>query len=238
MILNVNHKIDKKGDILKYLALVSTFLMFNVSLAKAQMAYMDEVKALGAVAGQALACGSPKYDTFELLARAIMISKAPSDKLQADAMYTYNEAKANSYVSKQMDGFYECDQFIALFTKQDIFKATLYRDGTLKMPDGNIITPRNPYDATFVYNKDAEVDAEDIYTGVEDADVGEIRIQPDGGASEVKAIYKPSTGEDEIEPEMAQPSVPERNISMPEREAVRQPAMDPGIGHIKSRWKN
>ena len=49
------------------------------SPAAAQMSYMDEVKALGAVSGQGLACGASKYDDFELLARAIMLSKAPSE---------------------------------------------------------------------------------------------------------------------------------------------------------------
>lgn len=69
------------------------------------MPYMEEVKALGAISGQGLACGSTKYDTFELLARAILLTKSPSDKLQNDAIYAYSEAKANAYMSKEMDGF-------------------------------------------------------------------------------------------------------------------------------------
>lgn len=72
---------------------------------QAQMPYMEEVKALGAISGQGLACGSTKYDTFELLARAILLTKSPSDKLQNDAIYAYSEAKANAYMSKEMDGF-------------------------------------------------------------------------------------------------------------------------------------
>lgn len=223
---------------MKYLALISAFLMLNMSNAKAQMAYLDEVKALGAVAGQALACNSPKYDTFELLARAIMISKAPTDKMQADGMYTYNEAKANAYVSKQMDGFFECDRFNNVFSKQDIFKATLYRDGTIKMPDGNIITPRKPYDAAFVYNKNAEVNAEAIYNGGGDEDVGEIRIKTEGSSEEVKAVYQPSAAADEIQLEDIQPVVPERTIQQPSRDGRQAPLPDAGIGHIKSRWKN
>ena len=31
---------------------------------------------------------------------------------------------------------------------------TIYGDGTIKMPDGSMITPRNPYDPTLVYKKD------------------------------------------------------------------------------------
>ena len=83
---------------------LSASLCGGVAPAKAEMAYLDEVRALGAVAGQGLACGAAKYDTFEMLAMAILISKAPSDNLQAQAMYAYNEEKANAYLSKQYDG--------------------------------------------------------------------------------------------------------------------------------------
>lgn len=152
----------KKLFLIMSLCLMPTFV-------SAQMPYIEEVKALGAVAGQGLACGSTKYGTFEMLARAIMLSKSPSDQIQNEGIYTYNEAKANSYISKQMDGFYECQTIIQRFDAQDIFKAVLYGDGTIKMPDGQIITPRTPYDATLLYNKDNKIseNAKAIYDGAE-----------------------------------------------------------------------
>lgn len=136
-----------------FLALSLLLISANVS-AQEKVTYMDEVKALGAVAGQGLACGSPKYETFEMLARTILVTKAPSDKVQADAMYTYNEAKANAYFSKQIDGFYECADISRRFDEQDIFNMTLYADGTIQMPNGQIFSPRVPYDASLVYKKD------------------------------------------------------------------------------------
>lgn len=206
--------------------------LFWAVSAQAQMPYIDEVKALGAVAGQGMACGASKYNTFELLARAILISKAPSDRVQSEAVYAYNEAKANAYISKQMDGFYECAAINRRFDNQDIFKATLYRDGTIKMPDGTIITPRQPYDATLVYNKDMDVDAEEIYNGGGTQDVGEIRIKTEGSSSEVRAVYQPSSSSEEV----AAPV----NVAEPEAQsyAEPEPQEDTGIGHIKSRWKN
>lgn len=135
--------------------------------AHAQVPYMEEVRALGAVAGQGMACGALKYDTFEMLARAILVTKAPSDRLQSDGMYAYNEAKANAYVSKQMDGFYNCSDINRRFDQQAIFDMKLFGDGTIQMPDGKIFTPRTPYDATMVYkqnNKIAE-NAKAIYDG-------------------------------------------------------------------------
>lgn len=154
---------------MKKIALLIAMLLSLSPDVRAQMPYIEEVKALGAVAGQGLACGSSKYDTFEMLARAILLSKSPSDKLQNEAIYAYSEAKANSYISKQMDGFYECTQIIRRFDQQEIFKAVLYADGTLKMPDGEIITPRNPYDATMIYKRKNKIreNAKAIYDGAE-----------------------------------------------------------------------
>ena len=127
---------------------------FSMVWAQAQVPYLEEVRALGLVSGQGMACGASKFDTFEMLARAILITKASSDRQQAEGMKVYNEAKADAYISKQMDGFYECDKINRRFDGQPIFQATLYADGTIKMPDGQIFTPRNPYDATLVYNKE------------------------------------------------------------------------------------
>lgn len=123
----------------------------------AQMSYEDEARALGAVAGQGLACGSAKYDTFELLARAILLTKSPNDSLQSKALKIFTEEKADVFVSKQLDNFADCGRIVERFDAQDIFKATLYGDGTIKMPDGQILTPRQPYDASMIYDKNSNV---------------------------------------------------------------------------------
>lgn len=152
--------------------------------AHAQMPYIEEVRALGAVAGQGLACGSAKYDTFELLARAILLTKSPSDKLQTDAIYAYSEEKANAYISKEMDGFYECAAINRRFDNQEIFKAVLYADGTIKMPDGQILTPRRPYDARMIYKEkpDSRKEAQAIYNGRE-AKIIKVDVKDDTLAS-------------------------------------------------------
>ncbi len=135
------------------------FIIFLVvaTPVKAQMAYEDEARALGAIAGQGLACGSAKYDTFELLARAIILTKSPSDTLQDKALKIFTEEKADVFVAKQLDNFADCGRIVERFDAQDIFKATLYGDGTIKMPDGQILTPRNPYDASMIYDKNTNV---------------------------------------------------------------------------------
>lgn len=156
--------------------------------ARAQMPYIEEVRALGAIAGQGLACGSAKYDTFELLARAILLTKSPSDKLQTDAVYAYSEEKANAYISKEMDGFYECAAINRRFDNQDIFKAVLYADGTIKMPDGQILTPRRPYDARMIYKgkPGSRREAKAIYNGRE-AKILKVDVKDDTLASMQRA---------------------------------------------------
>ena len=137
--------------------LIIAMLFVVATPAKAQMAYVDEARALGVVAGQGLACGSAKYDTFELLARAIILTKSPSDAMQDKALRVFTEEKADVFVAKQLDNFADCANIVARFDAQDIFKATLYTDGTIKMPDGQILTPRQPYDATKIYDKNSNV---------------------------------------------------------------------------------
>ena len=193
--------------------------------AAAQMPYIEEVKALGAISGQGLACGSSKYDTFELLARAILLTKSPSDKLQNDAVYAYSEAKANAYMSKEMDGFYECSEINRRFDKQEIFKAVLYADGTIKMPDGQILTPRRPYDATMIYKKDTKVreNARAIYNGSE-AKILKVDIKDDTiGAS--KAMKAQAAAAQTV------PTAPPAVEETPAAEELSAPT----IGHISRR---
>ena len=127
--------------------------------------YLEEMQALGTVSGMGMACGAPKYATFEMLARAILLTKAVSDENQAEGMLAYNTAKADAFLAKQADGLYNCAEINARFNDQKIFKTILYGDGTIKMYDGTIYYPRSAYDATLL--KDDENlnyhDALDIY---------------------------------------------------------------------------
>lgn len=186
--------------------------IFLPTIALAQMSYLDEVRALGAVSGQGLACGASKYDSFELLARAILITKAPNDSFQAQGMYAYNEEKANAYMSKQMDGMYNCAEINRRFDNQEIFNATLYADGTIKMPDGKIITPRQPYDASVIYKKDDEqkIRAQAIYDRGDNVKVGEV-------------TFKTEENKSNVQQPISAPSQP-------------TPTTETTIGHIKAKW--
>ena len=137
--------------------MITVILGFYPIQIKAQVSYVEEAKTLGIVAGQGLACQSSKYDQFEMLARAIILSKAPSQQALQDGLYAYNSAKADVFLAKRRDGGYLCGEILQMFDNQDIYNIVLYEDGTLKMPDGQIITPKTPYDATKIYAVDSNL---------------------------------------------------------------------------------
>jgi len=134
-------------------------------LAAPKITYLEEMTDLGYISGQGLACRAKKYHQFELLARAILVGKAPNRKLQQKAMQTYNTAKVNTYMLIYDSGFENCDDIVYNFNRQKIFDSVLYSDGRIKLYDGTLITPRKPYDASRLYKKDPEVyaKAEETY---------------------------------------------------------------------------
>ena len=166
--------------------LIVGFLFFSSAQAQEIVAleedgpvsYMDEVKALGAVAGQGLACKSTRLDTFEMIARTILITKARSDAEQAAGMRAYNEEKANAYISKQLDGFYECSQIVRRFDNQDIFSVKIYADGTIQMPSGALYAPRAPYDVSAIaeQNSHQQEHAQQIYERSGQRKIGQVKL--------------------------------------------------------------
>ncbi len=119
-----------------------------------KISYIEEVGVLGTFSGNGLACNASKYHTYEMLARTILITKAKSDKEELAGIKAYNEQKVNAFLSKIQDNFYECPSIAREFDRQKIFKMVIYGDGTIKMPDGSVISPRVSYDPTRVYVKD------------------------------------------------------------------------------------
>jgi hypothetical protein len=164
ILLIMQHK-ETKGYAMNKI-LIRTLAVLLIALPafaqQQQVSYVEEMQFLGAVSGLGLGCNAAKYQTYELLARAILITKAKSDSEQAEGMKAYNDYKASAFISNVNATSQECARINDRFNQQKIFKATLYGDGTIKMPDGQILKPRHPYDATQVYKKDPQVRAKYI----------------------------------------------------------------------------
>jgi hypothetical protein len=138
---------------MKYIFASMLLILLNISIATAD--YIEDVKNLGLISGEGVACGAKRYPAYEMVARSYLISAAKSDEEQNKGMYAYNEAKALSYMRIRRSGNWGCDEIKAKFDKQEIFKTKLYKNGTLKMPDGKVIKPRVAYDATKVYDRNS-----------------------------------------------------------------------------------
>ena len=211
--------------------LIFTIFALLSSNANAQISstpsYIEEMKALGNVSGTGMACGASKFATFEMLARAILITKAASDKNQEEGMIAYNTAKADAFLAKQADGMYNCDELNARFNNQKIFKTKLYADGTIKMYDGKVFYPRHAYDATLLRDDENlnRYDAVKIYEKAKNRSKGQKKsaTSEDGTDIAIKKANKPNS----------------TNAQPLQSSAVRASEFrntdDGGIGHISNK---
>lgn len=135
---------------------ILTLIMLLVKPAIAVEDYLDNIKTFGYISGEGLACGATRYQSYEMIARAYLVSAARSDNEQAEGMYQYNLAKAQAYMNKKRNGLFDCAEVNQRFDNQKIFETKLSKNGKIKFPDGKVITPRQEYDVTLVYNRNED----------------------------------------------------------------------------------
>ena len=113
---------------MKKLLLLTFIFCLTITSAQAAktLSYLEEMQQLGDVAGQGLACRARKYQKYELLARALLVTKSPNDKLQQQAMRTYNEAKIDAMSTIFDNDYAGCDQIVYSFNRQKIFQSTKF----------------------------------------------------------------------------------------------------------------
>ena len=138
---------------MKTYRILTLILLLSANQTLANNTYIEDVRSFGYVAGEGLACGAERYPTYELIARAFLVSSAKSDEEQAKGMFEYNSAKAEAYLSKKQDGLFACNEVNSRFNRQKIFKSKLYKNGTLKLPDGKVIKPRQKYNPNYLYDR-------------------------------------------------------------------------------------
>ena len=140
---------------MKKLIALFVFVLVFLKATSLQAQYLEDLETLGYVSGEGLACGAKRYKAYELISRAYLVSSAKSDEEQKKGMYKYNTAKADGYLTKKHSGLLGCDEVLRRFDNQKIFKTKVYKNGTLKMPDGRIIKPRQKYDPNLLYDKES-----------------------------------------------------------------------------------
>ncbi len=98
---------------------------------------------LGITAGIALACNvdADTLKNYELIASRLMANPAPDEAAERAALKTYAESKLNAFKSQKKKPKLSCGEVLARFEKQPLFESVVYRDGTVKLPDGKIVKP-------------------------------------------------------------------------------------------------
>lgn len=104
---------------------------------------INEAQQLGSVAGVALACNAgKKLDDYELIASYIMANQATDEKARKEAFGQYAEEKLRTYNYQRKEKPTPCPQVLQTFSNLPLFKSVIYKDGTIKLPDGKVLKPK------------------------------------------------------------------------------------------------
>lgn len=121
-------------------------LIFFCGTAFGQTVSLEAIRnaeSLGATAGPALACNAgKKLEQFELIASYLIGGQASNSKERKELFEFYAAEKLRTYNLQKKSPPTSCNEVLDSFSKLPIFKATVYKDGRVKMPDGKIITPK------------------------------------------------------------------------------------------------
>lgn len=104
------------------------------------------VEQLGITAGVALACNvdTEQLKNYEMIASRIIANPIKTEKEEKKALHQYAQAKLKAFKEQKQKSVMNCKDVTKRFEKQEIFKSVVYRDGTIKMPDGRVIKPARP----------------------------------------------------------------------------------------------
>lgn len=132
-------------------ALTGILTMASFSVAFAQegartASGLSDSDKLAITAGAAQACNADadKLDTYEMIASRILVNPTRSEKEENAVLTAYAQKKFQTYQEQKGAPEISCSEVLARFYKLPLFRSTVYRDGTLKLPDGKIIKPVRP----------------------------------------------------------------------------------------------
>ncbi|MGN1090959.1 MAG: hypothetical protein ACI4RJ_00500 [Alphaproteobacteria bacterium] len=119
-----------------YLFIASTALS-----AKAQtLTGMNDAQQLGSMAGLALACNAgSRLDDFQLIASYILANTHPTEEKRNKAFSQFAAEKLRTYNLQKQHPIEDCPTILNRFYNLPIFEVTIYKDGSVKFPDGKIL---------------------------------------------------------------------------------------------------
>ncbi len=107
---------------------------------------LSEGEQLAITAGVAHACGADedKLSTYEMIASRILVNPTRSAKEETAVLTEYARRKLRAYQEQKAAPEINCREVLSRFYKMPLFRSTVYRDGTVKLPDGSKIKPVRP----------------------------------------------------------------------------------------------
>ncbi len=110
---------------------------------------LDDVDKLAITAGAAQACGADedKLDTYEMIASRILVNPTRSPAEETAVLKAYAQRKLRTLQEQKSAPELNCREVLSRFYKMPLFKSTVYRNGTLVLPDGTKIKPVRPIQA-------------------------------------------------------------------------------------------
>lgn len=135
-----------------FLGLVST-LLFTSHICEASSRTakgLSEIDKLAITAGAAQACGADrdKMTTYEMIVSRILVNPTRSTQAEQAVLTAYARKKLQTYQEQKSSPEIDCYEVLDRFNSMPLFRSTVYRDGTLKLPDGKIIKPVRPVQPT------------------------------------------------------------------------------------------
>ena len=104
-----------------------------------------DAEQLGTMAGLALACGSQKkLEDFELISSRLIANEAPTEKEELEQVRIYTEAKWAAMQRQKRHKVVSCREILDRFNDLPIFGSTVYKDGSVLLPDGVWSRPLRP----------------------------------------------------------------------------------------------
>ncbi|MBQ9089622.1 MAG: hypothetical protein IJY58_01055 [Alphaproteobacteria bacterium] len=107
---------------------------------------LSEIDKLAITAGAAQACNADrdKMTTYEMIVSRILVNPTRSEQAEQAVLTAYARKKLQTYQEQKSSPEIDCHEVLERFNNMPLFRSTVYRDGTLKLPDGKIIKPVRP----------------------------------------------------------------------------------------------
>jgi len=115
--------------------------LINTAMAQ-NIQKMSDAEQLGMMAGFASACGATsKLDDFELIASRLIANTASTEQAEKKQIRVYMQTKFEAMQRQQKEAPVPCSEILESFNKLPLFNAIVYRDGSVKLPDGTWSKP-------------------------------------------------------------------------------------------------